>query len=45
VAGPGDKAVYDKRSGIIALFTDSVIDGFVPHGNLTDAKLTAIEKS
>ena len=45
VAGLGDKAVYDKRMGTIALFGDTVIDAFVPQGNLSDAQLSAIEKS
>jgi hypothetical protein len=45
VAGLGDKAVYDKEVGIIALFGDMVIDAFVPPGNLSDAQLMAIEKS
>jgi hypothetical protein len=45
VAGVGDKAVYDKSLGTIALFGDTVIDAFVPQGNLTDVQLLAIEKS
>jgi hypothetical protein len=45
VAGLGDKAIYDKGLGIIALFGDTVIDAFMPPGNLTDAQLSAVEKS
>jgi hypothetical protein len=45
VAGLGDKAVYDRQVGIIALFGDTAFDAFVPPGNLTDAQLSAIEKS
>jgi hypothetical protein len=45
VAGLGDKAVYDKRLGTIALFGDMVIDAFVPQGSMTDAQTAAIEKS
>jgi hypothetical protein len=45
VAGLGNKAVFDKRVGVIALFGDTVIDAFVSPGNLTDAELLAIEKS
>ena len=45
VPGLGNKAIYDKRVGIIALFGDTVIDAFVSPGNLTDAQLSAIEKS
>jgi len=45
VAGLGDKAVYDKRLGTIALFGDMVIDAFVPAGKMTDAQLSSIEKS
>ncbi len=45
VAGLGDKAVYDKRLGTIALFGDMVIDAFVPQGNMSDAETSAIEKS
>jgi hypothetical protein len=45
VAGLGDKAVYDKSLGTIALFGDMVIDAFVPHGELSDAQLSAVEKS
>ena len=45
VPGLGDKAVFDKRLGTIALFGDTVIDAFVPQGDLTDAQLSAVEKS
>jgi hypothetical protein len=45
VAGLGDKAVYDKRVGTIALFGDMVIDAFVPQGTMSDAQTLAIEKS
>jgi hypothetical protein len=45
VAGLGDKAVYDKSLGTIALFGDTVIDAFVPKGNMSDAQISAIEKS
>jgi len=45
VAGLGDKAVYDKTLGTIALFGDMVIDAFVPRGNMSDAQTLAIEKS
>jgi hypothetical protein len=45
VAGLGDKAIYDKGLGIIALFGDTVIDAFMPRGTLTDAQLSAVEKS
>jgi hypothetical protein len=41
----GDKAVFDKQLGTIALFGDTVINAFVPQGNLTDEQLSAIEKS
>jgi len=40
-----DKAVYDKSLGTIALFGDTVIDAFVPKGNMSDAQISAIEKS
>jgi hypothetical protein len=45
IAGLGDKAVYDKGLGTIALFGDMVIDAFVPPGNMNDAQVSAIEKS
>jgi hypothetical protein len=45
VAGLGDKAVYDKGLGTIALFGDTVIDAFVPHGTMSDTQTLAIEKS
>ena len=45
VADLGNKAVYDKQVGVIALFGDAVIDAFVPPGNLTEAQILAIEKS
>jgi hypothetical protein len=45
VAGLGDKAVYDKNLGTIALFGDMVIDAFVPQGTMSDAQTSAIEKS
>jgi hypothetical protein len=45
VAGLGDKAVYDKSAGTIALFGDTVIDAFVPPGTLSDTQVLAIEKS
>lgn len=34
VTGLGDKAVFDKRLGTIALFGDTVINAFVPTGSL-----------
>src|ERR1039457_5511203 len=45
VAALGDKAVYDKQIGTIALFGDMVIDAFVPHGTMSDKQTSAIEKS
>jgi hypothetical protein len=45
VAGLGDKAVYAKGLGTIALFGDMVIDAFVPQGTMSDAQTSAIEKS
>ena len=45
MAGLGDKAVYDKTPGTIALFGDMVIDAFVPRGTMSDAQTSAIEKS
>jgi len=45
VAGLGDKAVYDKDLGTIALFGDMVIDAFVPRGTMSDTQASAIEKS
>jgi hypothetical protein len=45
VPGLGDKAVYDKRLGTIALFGDMAFDAFVPPGTMTDAQTAAIEKS
>jgi hypothetical protein len=45
VAGLGDKAVYDKGLGTIALFGDMVIDAFVPPGPMSDTQTSAIEKS
>lgn len=45
VTGVGDKAVYDKEIGTIALFGDMAIDAFVPHGTMSDAQTSAIEKS
>jgi hypothetical protein len=45
VAGLGDKAVYDKGLGTIALFGDMVIDAFVPQGTMSDAQTSAVEKS
>jgi hypothetical protein len=41
----GDKAVYDKGVGTIALFGDMVIDAFVPQGTMSDTQTLAIEKS
>jgi hypothetical protein len=45
VAGLGEKAIYDKRMGTIALFGDTVIAAFLPQDNLTDAQRSATEKS
>jgi hypothetical protein len=45
VASLGDKAVYDKQVGTIALFGDMVIDAFVPKGTMSDSQTSAIEKS
>ena len=45
VAGLGDKAVYDKSLGTIALFGDMVIDAFVAPGSMSDAQTSAMEKS
>jgi hypothetical protein len=45
VAGLGDKAFFDKEVGTIALFGDTAIAAFLPPGNLTDAQLSALEKS
>jgi hypothetical protein len=45
VAGLGDKAFYDKTIGVIAVFGDTAIDAFIPHGQLTDAQLLEMEKS
>jgi hypothetical protein len=45
VPGLGDKAVYDKRLGTIALFGDVVIDAFVPRGTMSDSQALATEKS
>lgn len=45
VAGLGDKSVYDKGLGTIALFGDMVIDAFVPKGTMSDSQTSAIEKS
>jgi hypothetical protein len=45
VLGLGDKAVYDKRIGTIALFGDTVIDAFVPRGTMSDTQALATEKS
>jgi hypothetical protein len=45
VAGLGDKAVYDKGLGTIALFGDTVIAAFVPAGAMSDSQISAIEKS
>ncbi len=45
VAGLGDKAVYDKRLGTIALFGDMVINAFVPLGTMSDSQAMAVEKS
>ena len=45
VGGLGDKAVYDKRVGTIALFGDVVIDAFVPPGTMSDTQTSAMEKS
>jgi hypothetical protein len=45
VAGLGDKAVYDKSIGTIALFGDMTFDAFVPPGNMSDAQIAAIEKA
>jgi hypothetical protein len=45
VPGLGDKAVYDKSIGTIALFGDMVIDAFLPRGTMSDEQTMAIEKS
>jgi hypothetical protein len=45
VNGLGDKAVYDRGLGTIALFGDMVIDAFVPAGAMSDAQISAMEKS
>jgi hypothetical protein len=45
VPGLGDKAVYDKSFGTIALFGDMVIDAFVPLGTMSDTQALATEKS
>ena len=45
VAGLGDKAVYDKRLGTIALFGDTVIDAFVLNDALSDTQTAAVERS
>jgi hypothetical protein len=45
VPGLGDKAVYDKEIGTIALFGDMVIDAFVPRGTMSDTQAIATEKS
>jgi hypothetical protein len=45
VSGLGDKAVYDKSMGTIALFGDVVIDAFVPRGTMSDTQVLAAEKS
>jgi hypothetical protein len=45
VAGLGDRAVYDKEIGTIALFGDMVIDAFVPPGTMSDTQTAALEKS
>jgi hypothetical protein len=45
VASLGDKAVYDKGLGTIALFGDMVIDAFVPRGAMSDTQVSAIEES
>jgi hypothetical protein len=44
VPGLGDKAVYDKGLGTIALFGDLVIDAFVPRGIMSDTQALAAEK-
>jgi hypothetical protein len=45
VAGLGDKALYDKSLGTIAVFGDMVIDAFLPRGSMSDAQTLAAEKS
>lgn len=45
VAGLGEKAVYDRGLGTIALFGDMVIDAFVPHGTMSDTQALGIEKA
>jgi hypothetical protein len=45
VAALGNKAVYDKQIGTIALFGDMVIDAFLPQGTMSDTQTAAIEKS
>jgi hypothetical protein len=45
VPGLGDKAIYDKSVGVIALFGDTVIDAFMPAGQMSDEQLSAAEKA
>jgi hypothetical protein len=45
VPGLGDKAVYDKSLGTIALFGDMVLNAFVPPGTMSDSQAIAVEKS
>jgi hypothetical protein len=45
VGGLGDKAVFDKHIGTLALVGNAVIDAFVPQGSLSEAQTSAIEKS
>ncbi len=45
VPGLGDKAVYDKSVGTIALFGDMVIDAFVKPGTMSEEQALASEKA
>jgi hypothetical protein len=45
VAGLGDKAIYDKSLGTIAVFGDMVIDAFLPRGSMNDTQTLAAEKA
>ena len=45
VAGLGDKAVYDKSLGTIAVFGDMVIHAFLPRGSMSDTQTLADEQS
>jgi hypothetical protein len=45
VPGLGDKAVYYKELGTIALFGDMVIAAFLPSGTMSEAQALQIETS